>query len=282
MKKAINIWSFPGDWELEKKIQIAAEAGFEGFEPDLSEDGPLNLKSTAAEIRQVGRLIRSHGLEITSLATGLYWGANAVSASARNRKAAARILRRQIETAARLETDTILVVPGAVGADFIPDAEEVPYDQAWERAGELISQALPLAGKHGITIGIENVWNKFLLSPLEMKAFIDQFADKHVGVYFDVGNALANGYPEHWIRILGKRIRRVHVKDYRRAVGSVDGFVDLLSGDVNWPEVVGALRETRYSGWTTAEMIPPIPFYTHSPRTLIHNTSRAMDGIFGL
>lgn len=282
MRKAINIWSFPFDWDLEQKIRIAAEAGFDGFEPDLSDDGPLNLKSTAAEIREVGRLIRSHGLEISSLATGLYWGANAASESARNRKAAARILRRQIETAARLETDAILVVPGAVGADFIPDAETIPYDVAWNRAGALIADALPLANKHGITIGIENVWNKFLLSPLEMAAFVDQFDDPLVGVYFDVGNALANGYPEHWIRILDQRIKRIHVKDYRRAVGTVDGFVDLLSGDVNWAEVVAAARDINYKGWCAAEMIPPAPFYKHSPETLIHNTARAMDGIFGL
>jgi L-ribulose-5-phosphate 3-epimerase len=201
---------------------------------------------------------------------------------AKNRNGAARILRRQIETAARLATDTILVVPGAVGADFIPGAEEVPYDVAWQRSGELIGSALPLARKHGITIGIENVWNKFLLSPLEMKTFIDQFGDKHVGAYFDVGNALANGYPEHWIRILGKRVQRVPLKDYRRGVGSVDCFVDLLSGDVNWPEVVAALRETRYNGWCAAEMIPPVPFYKHSPETLIHNTARAIDSILAM
>jgi len=282
MRKAINIWSFPFDWDLEKKIRIAAEAGFEGFEPDLSDDGPLGLKSTAAEVREVARQIRSHGLEITSLATGLYWGANAASESARNRRSAGRILRKQIETAARLGVDAILVVPGAVGADFIPDSEVVPYDLAWNRAGELITNALPLANKLGINIGIENVWNKFLLSPLEMATFVDQFNDPLVGVYFDVGNALANGYPEQWIRILGKRIKRIHVKDYRRAVGTVDGFVDLLSGDVNWAEVAAAIREIDYHGWCTAEMIPPAPFYKHSPETLIHNTARAMDGIFAL
>lgn len=282
MNKAINTWSFPGEWTLERKVRTAAEAGFQGFEPDLTEDGPLKLTSTAAEIREVGRLIRSHALEVTSLATGLYWGANAASENAATRRKAGRILRKQIETAARLETDAILVVPGAVGADFIPGAESIPYDLAWNRAGELIHDALPLARKHGIAIGIENVWNKFLLSPLEMAAFIDQFDDPLVGAYFDAGNALANGYPEHWIRILGKRIRRIHLKDYRRAVGSVDGFVDLLSGDVNWPEVMRALRDVGYQGWCTAEMIPPVPFYTHSPETLIHNTARAMDGIFSL
>ena len=142
MKKSINIWSFPGEWSLERKVKTAAEAGFAGFEPDLTEDGPLNLKSTAGEIREVGRLIRSHGLEVSSLATGLYWGANGASDKPAVRKAAARILRKQIETAARLETDAILVIPGTVGADFIPGCEVVPYDLAWARAIELIGEGL--------------------------------------------------------------------------------------------------------------------------------------------
>jgi L-ribulose-5-phosphate 3-epimerase len=93
---------------------------------------------------------------------------------------------------------------------------------------------------------------------------------------------LATGYPEHWITCLGARIRRIHFKDYRRAVGTVDGFCDLLSGDVDWPGVMRALREIRYDGWIAAEMIPPVPFYKHCPEVLIHNTSRAMDSIFRL
>ena len=129
---------------------------------------------------------------------------------------------------------------------------------------------------------VENVWNKFLLSPLEMKAFIDEFRSSGVGSYFDVGNALQTGYPEHWIGTLGSRIRRVHFKDYRRNVGTIDGFCDLLSGDINWPAVMQALRAIRYDGWIAAEMIPPVPFYKYSPETLIHNTSRAMDAIFQL
>ena len=95
-------------------------------------------------------------------------------------------------------------------------------------------------------------------------------------------NCLATGYPEHWIPILGRQIRRVHLKDYRRAVGSVNGFVEILSGDVNWPAVMGALRTIGYDGWLTAEMIPPIPFYKHAPETLLFNTSRAIDALFGL
>jgi L-ribulose-5-phosphate 3-epimerase len=126
----------------------------------------------------------------------------------------------------------------------------VPYDVAYERAGEFLEGALPLARENGVSICVENVWNKFLLSPLEMKAFVDRFDDPRLQVYFDVGNALATGYPEQWIGILGERIGRVHLKDYRRAVGTVDGFVDLLAGDVDWPAVVSALRdvETGTSG----------------------------------
>lgn len=280
MKKSISIWSFYGNWNLEQKLRLAREAGFAGFEIDLSEDGPVNLKSTAAELKAVRALADQCGVALSGLATGLYWGANAASADAAARQKAAAILQKQIECAAALGIDAILVVPGAVGVDFIPGGEIVPYHLAHERAQAFIKAALPAAEKAGVTLCVENVWNKFLLSPLEMKAFIDGFGSERVGSYFDVGNTLATGYPEHWIAVLGQRIRRVHFKDYRRAVGTVDGFCDLLSGDVNWPGVVAALKAGGYHGWVAAEMIPPVPFYKHCPEVLIHNTSRAMDAIF--
>lgn len=276
MKKAINIWSFPADWELEKKFAVAKEAGFSGFEVDLTDDGLLGMTSTADDWKTVRDQAAAHELELSGLATGLYWGANAASADADTRARAAAILAKQIEVAAGLGLDAILVVPAAVGVDFIPGAEIVPYDLALERAEAFIRAALPQAEKAGVTICIENVWNKFLLSPVEFRDFIDRIGHERVAAYFDVGNTLANGYPEHWIPILGKRIHRVHFKDYRRAVGSVDGFCDLLSGDVNWPGVVAALKSIDYQGWVAAEMIPPAPFYKHHPEVLIHNTARAM------
>ncbi len=282
MKKSISIWSFYGKGTYEDKLKLAREAGFDGFEIDLSEDGPVNLRSTQRDLAKVRAAADKAGLELTGLATGLYWGANPASGSASVRKQAARILNKQITAAAALGIDSILVVPGSVGADFIPDGEVVPYASVYERAQAFIKAALPLAEKHGVNLCIENVWNKFLLSPLEMKGFIDHFKTPRVKAYFDVGNALATGYPEHWIPILGTRIGRVHFKDYRRAVGSVDGFVDLLSGDVNWQAVMQELVSARYSGWIAAEMIPPVPFYQFCPDTLIHNTSRAMDAIFKL
>ncbi len=282
MKKSVGICCFYGKWSIEEKLILAKEAGFRGFEIDLSEDGPVNLHSTPAELKTFRALAEKHGLELSGLMSFLYWGANAASGDPAVRQKASSLLARQIECAQQLGIDTILAVPGAVGVDFIPGAETVRYDLAYERASEFIKTALPTAEKAGVTIAVENVWNKFLLSPLEMKAFVDQFSSPNVGVYFDVANTLAFGYPEHWIEILGERIKRVHFKDYRRNVATVDGFCDLLSGDVDWSAVMTALRKVGYENWIAAEMIPPVPFYKHCPEVLIHTTSRAMDAILKL
>jgi hexulose-6-phosphate isomerase len=282
MKKSISTWSFYGDWDLKEKMVLARDAGFAGFEPDLTEDGDLALDGNVESWKKVREMADEVGIELSGLATGLYWGANGASDDATIRAKAAHILEQQIRCAQAIGVDTILIVPAAVGVDFIPDCEVVPYDLAYQRATELIQNALPLAREAGVTIAVENVWNKFLLSPLEMKGFIEQFDAPHVAVYFDAGNALATGYPEHWIKILGDKIKRVHFKDYRRNVGSTDGFVDLLSGDINWDKVVAELKAAGYDSWVGAEMIPPAPFYKHAPEVLIENTSRAMDAIFKL
>lgn len=275
MKKSISTWSFPSAWPLEARLRLAHEAGFAGFEIEFTENEPSDFAGLRATAESLG-------IELSGLATGLYWNNNPASAVEAVRHQAAEILRRQIEGAAALGIDAVLVVPGSVGVDFIPGAEVIPYEIAWERARAFIAAALPLAEARGVTLGIENVWNKFLLSPREMREFIDSFGSERVASWFDVGNVLATGYPEDWIATLGPRIRRVHVKDYRRAVGGLTGFVELLSGDVNWPAVMTALRTARYDGWITAEMIPPAPFYQHCPEVLIHNTSRALDAILAL
>ncbi len=282
MKKSISSCSFYGNWSIEEKFKLAKEAGFEGFEIDMSEEGPVNVKSSDADLKAFRKNAESHGLTLGSLMTFLYWGANGCSEDPKNREKAAEILKRQIEVAAGIGADAILVVPGAVGVDFIPGAEVVRYDLAYDRAKKLLQDALPYAEKMGVTMCVENVWNKFLLSPLEMKSFVDSFGSERVGVYFDVGNVLSIGYPEHWIEILGSRIKRVHFKDYRRNVGTVDGFCDLLSGDVNWPAVMSALKKIGYKSFVSAEMIPPVPFYKHCPEVLIQTTGRAMDAILKL
>ena len=113
---------------------------------------------------------------------------------------------------------------------------------------------------------------------MEMRAFIDRIDSDYVGSYLDIGNTLANGFPEHWIRVLGDKIKKVHFKDYRVAAGGLHGFVDLLAGDVDYPTVMKTLAEVGYDGWVSAEMIPNYKYFTEA---IIYNTSYSMDKILG-
>ena len=171
------------------------------------------------------------------------------------------------------------MIPGAVDIFFNPDEPVVPYDVAYDRLRRVLDDLVPYADKKKVAIALENVWNRFLLSPLEVRDLVDAYSSDYLGVYFDTGNIMLIGYPEQWIRILGKRIKRVHFKDFRRAVGTVEGFVDLLEGDVDWPAVMASLREIGYGGYCTAELIPT---YYHAPQMRWENASKAMDAIFEL
>ncbi|WP_419874107.1 sugar phosphate isomerase/epimerase family protein [Candidatus Pristimantibacillus sp. PTI5] len=278
MKKGINIWSFREGTTIADSIRLAKKAGFDGIELSLNETGELSLASSDQEVRRIKEMLAEAELEIAGLATGLYWSYPMTSGNEATRAKAIDVCKKQLELAAALGVDTILVIPGAVGVDFIPGSETVDYEYAYDRALEAIGKLVPHAESAGVSIGIENVWNKFLLSPLELRTFIDAHGSNYVGSYFDVGNALQNGYPEHWIRILGSRIKKVHFKDYRRAAGGLHGFVDLLAGDVNYPAVMGALEAVGYNNYVTAEMIPT---YTHHSEQIIFNSSLAMDAILG-
>lgn len=278
MKKGINIWSFAEGKPLVECMQLAKSAGFEGIELALGESGELALDTNYKQATDLKNAAGEIGIELPSLACGLYWDYSFTSSSAANRTKAFDIAEKQLELASWLGATSILLIPGAVGVDFIPGSEVVPYDIAYEHALEAVTKLAAVAEQHQVHISLENVWNKFLLSPLEFRDFIDKADSPYVGSYFDVGNVIASGYPEHWVSILNKRIRNVHFKDYRRQAGGLHGFVDLLAGDVNYPAVVEKLHEIGYDGYVTAEMLPP---YTHYPDQLITNTSRAMDAILG-
>lgn len=284
MKKSISWWSFPGvlsgkpKLSLRECMELAKDAGFEGIELSMDEEGIINLSSTRKEMEDILELSKKIGIKISSLATGLLWKYTLTSNNKEIREKAKDVVKKLLELASYLEVDTVLVIPGAVDVFFDPLAEIVPYDVAYERACKSLKECLETAEEYKVIIGVENVWNKFLLSPLEFRDFIDKFGSSYVGAYFDVGNVLLTGYPEHWIKILGKRIKKVHIKDFRKETGSVKGFVDLLEGDVNWKEVILALKEVGYDDYITAEIIPP---YSHHPEVLIYNTSRSMDYILG-
>ena len=284
MKKSISYWSFPGVLEGKPRLDLrgcmkkAKEAGFEGIEFAVAEAGELALNSTREDMERIVQTAKDVGIELSSLATGLLWDYSLTSSDGKTREKAKDIIRRMLELASYLGVDTVLVIPGTVDVFFKPDAEVVPYDLAYERSLEALKECVPTAERYKVSIGIENVWNKFLLSPLELRDFIDKIGSPYLGAYFDVGNSLLTGYPEHWIRVLGKRIKKVHIKDFKTAVGNVNGFVDLLEGDVNWAEVMKALEEIGYDGWLTAEILPP---YSQHPEALLYNTSKSMDFILG-
>ncbi|MFY9278474.1 MAG: sugar phosphate isomerase/epimerase family protein, partial [Caldicoprobacterales bacterium] len=246
MKKGINIWSFRGGLSSKEYISMAKDAGYEGIEFALDETGIISLESSDEEIKEIRRMAEGEGLETPSLASGLYWKYPLTSSDEKIRQKAKDIVKKQLDAAALLGADTILVVPGLVGADFIPGGEVVEYDVAYDRSLEALTELKEYAEKVKVNIGVENVWNKFLLSPLEMRDFVDKIDSPYVGVYFDVGNVLYSGYPEHWVKILGSRIKKVHFKDFKVSVGNISGFVDLLSGDVNYPAVVEELKKVGY------------------------------------
>jgi len=280
--KGISYWSFVGGLEGTKPVAEAfaeaKRAGFEAVEVCLSDTGDVSLKTTERAAKEIVKVAHDSGIKISSVATGLLWGKPLTASDPKRRAEALAIGRKLIEVAAWLEAGAVLVVPGAVDVFFDPAAEVRDYGPVYELATEAIGKLLPEAQAAKVVIGIENVWNKFLVGPLELMLFVDQFNSKWVGAYFDVGNCMLVGYPEQWIKLLGKRIKRVHFKDFRRAVGTAPGFCDLLSGDVNWPGVMEALEAVGYEGFVTAEMIP---IYQHHPGVLIENTSRAMDAILG-
>jgi hexulose-6-phosphate isomerase len=277
MKKGISIWSFPAQ-SLKESFKLAKDAGFEGVEVALAETGELSLDTTPEQLEQIKKDAAECGIELYSVASGLYWDYWLNADSEDEREKAKSIVRRQLEVAKALGCDTILVIPGTVNADFIDPNRVVDYVTTYERSLAAIRELKSYAEELQVSIGLENVWNKFLNSPVEMSDFIDKVGSDYVGSYFDVGNVLFNGYPEHWIRALGKKIKKVHFKDFRKNPGGVNAFVDLLAGDINYPEVIKALGEVGYDGWVTAEMIPN---YTYYPETIIYNTSNAMDKILG-
>lgn len=277
MKKGISIWSFAGG-SVKENLLLAKDAGFDGVELALDASGEVTMDSTKEQILEIKAFADEIGMEFYSLASGLYWTYNYTSENEDNRNRAKEITKKQLEIASWLGCDTILVVPGAVNVAFETDGEIVEYDVAYERALSALKELAPYAEKLNVSIGVENVWNKFLLSPMEMADFIDKVGSDHVGSYFDMGNVLYIGYPEHWIKVLNKRIKKVHFKDYRREAGGLCGFVDLLAGDVNYPGVMEQFKKIGYDGWVTAEMIPP---YTHYSDAIIYNTSNSMDRILG-
>jgi hexulose-6-phosphate isomerase len=270
MKKGINCWTFPANYTVKECIENAKKAGFDGIEINMEEEKKgtpsLRVDSTKAEIEEIFKISQSNGIPISSVATGLHWKYSLTDDDPNVRKKGIEIAEKMIDAAKLFHADAILVVPGVVN-------ERVSYSKAYKRSQEALKALSKKAEEEKVYIGIENVWNKFLLSPLEMKKFIDEIGSPYVKFYFDVGNVLAFSYPEYWIEILGEYIVRVHVKDFDTSIGNIQGFKNLFEGDVNWPKVIEALRRAKYEGYLTAELNP---YKTH-PEMLAYDASKRLD-----
>jgi hexulose-6-phosphate isomerase len=234
IKKGIMWGSLGVGKTIAEKFQAAKVAGFDGVEVNSHLDRNEVLKAMEAT-----------GLPVPSVCGAMHWKYLLTDPDPKIRESGVEALKVTLEDAKTFGSDTVLLVPGRV-------TETVSYDVCWNRSVEEINKVIPLAEKLEVKIAVENVGNNFLFSPLEAADYVDQFRNKIIGFYFDCGNVLSYGWPEQWIRILGKRIAKVHIKDNRRK--RVEGErVKLGEGDVNWPAVTKALDEIGYSGWTTIE-----------------------------
>lgn len=260
MYKAINYWvlgGFDGQKGPYAAIADAARWGLDGLEITVGDC--ISADITEAEARKIAAAAKSAGIGIRTLATGFYWGCSLGAPDAAERGAAIAFTKKYIRIAAWLQAETVLVLPGAVDVAWDPARPVIPYQQVWDCSTASLEALLPIAEQAHVNLALENVWNKFLLSPVEMKMYVDQFGSDRIGVYLDTGNCMLSGYAEHWIEILGQRIKAVHLKNFKRSDGGgvLHGFGDdLLEGDLDFTALKAALKQNIPDVPVTAEMIP--------------------------
>jgi L-ribulose-5-phosphate 3-epimerase len=232
--KALIIGMLPKDLSDAEKFRLAKKCGFDGIEAR-----PMNDLKAAAEQAKVAR---EEGTPIHSLLYG-WWP----PFTDRDPKAVGKKIE-EMENALRcakaMGAETVLLVPTRVTEDF-------GYRDAYKWSQEYVSRLIPTAEQTGVIVAVENVWNKFLLSPIEFARYLDELNSRWIKAYFDVGNVIIYGFAQHWIRTLGKRIVKIHLKDFKR---SGYQWKNILDGDVNWPQVRKALDEVGYHGYMSAEL----------------------------
>lgn len=248
MDKGVNGWTFPAGMELRQAAVVARSAGFTTLEPILQAEGELAISTDESDCRRLADHAREAGIHIGSLATGLFWQKPFSSPDPAVRQEAHTLALAALDRAAWLGAEVLLIVPGVVARHQQPGQMLCGYAEALHRAFDALRGLVYEAESRGVILAVENVWNQLLISPIEMREFIDRLASPWIGVYFDVGNVLRYGFPQDWIRILGRRIVRVHLKDFKATVGTAAGFCPLGEGDVQWPEVFAALQAIGYQG----------------------------------
>jgi hexulose-6-phosphate isomerase len=283
MKKSINLWAFPypDRMTLKECFVLAKDAGFDGVEVNFALEGEFSAQSPPSEIEAIGQLARDTGIAISGVCSFLFWPYSLTHNEPERRQQGLELAKKMIQAAKLLGTENLLVVPGAVYVPWLENVEPVPNDVCDARAREAVRQLIPVAEQAGVYLNIENIFaSGYLFSPQEMVEFVDSFQNPHVQIHFDTGNLMQYQFPEHWVPILGKRIKNIHLKEWDKRVHefNLHTFRPLLDGTTDWPAVMEALDKVGYRGYLTFEYFHP---FKHYPESLIYQTSDALDRMLG-
>ena len=244
IKKGVLLSMLNGKLTYKERFQLAIDTGFEAIEAGTAK--------SADDAAQILKASQQTGMRIHSVMNMSHWQYPLSSADRSVVDKSVEGMQTSMQQAAMWGAETVLLVPAVVNA-------QTSYGDAWKRSQIEIKKMIPMAEKLKVIIAVEEVWNKFLLSPIEFARYIDDFQSPWVRAYFDVGNVVLYGYPQDWIRTLGKRIIRLHLKDFtfRRDPNlkkSVADWVNLRDGEINWKEIHSALKDIGYSGYATVEL----------------------------
>ncbi len=264
IKKSLKYSMVEEKMPIADQFRMLVDIGFDGVEMDSPSDVDRNEVLAAKE---------KTGLEIPGVVNSAHWKSPLSDPDPAVRARCVAATETALRDCQAYGGTTVLLVPGVVN-------ETVSYADAYQRAQQEIRKLLPVAEETGVKIAFENVWNNFLLSPLEAARFVDELESDMVGWYFDVGNVVRYGWPEHWITALGDRILKLDVKEYSRKKQQDEGIwkgfeVELMEGDCHWPAVNQALTDIGYAGWASAEV-------PGGDRKRLRQISEKMDAIFGL
>ena len=278
MIKGISYLSFENGLSNNESIESALSQtkknGFDALELSVSSEGVINTNTSKAECEIIRKKIDDSGIFVDSIATGMSWGVSPTSNDRSIREKSIKLHQDALKVASFLDCKALLFVPGVVKSPISPDI--VRYDKALDRLREAINQMLPIAEDLNVDLCMENVWNGFFYSPIELRDFVDSFDSDRLGVYLDIGNLIGyQQYPPHWVELLNSRIKRVQIKDFQENfdwTGSFS-FCDIGAGDVPWKETIAALNSIQYKSTIIAEMLP-------WDETILSRTSAAMDQLF--
>lgn len=249
MKIGISGIITPGEWSYQETLGNIKAAGYEAFEVTFREDRDTKLDDmTDAKIADMVKMAEDHEIELAAAVGSGEPRPDIMTCDEAVRKQSVEDVKRILEAVKKFGIDTWLMVPGRV-------SEECHYDDAYHNSQEALLDLAPFAEEMDVNIAIEYVWNRFLLSPMEFARFLGEIGSTHVGLYFDSGNMVIQGYPEQWVKIVGTGVKKVHVKDFQR-----QGYEwkPLLDGDVDFPAVMAELRKIGYDDALLSEVSPSL------------------------